>query len=123
MIEKLVTGEAEQRTDDSTESVHRPVKSEHPPAGSLVDVRDQQRVAWRTANSLAEPVDNPARKHPRPRGRRRHHHLPERRHAVARGDQRAARETVAERSGRQLGQRRRALRSPFHGTDDGCRRA
>ncbi len=123
MVEQLVAGKAEQRSDHRAERVHRAVETEHPSARRLVDVRNQQRVAGRAAKSLAEPVDHPARQHPRPRGRRCHHHLAQRRHAVAGGDQRSTRESVAEWSGRQLGQRRRTLRRAFHGADHRRRRA
>ena len=122
MVEQLVSGQTEKRPDDGTERVHRPVKSEDAAAGGIIDVGDQQRVAWRTANSLAEPVDNAARQHPRPGRGRGHHDLAQCRHAVAGGDQRPAREPVPERSRGQLGQRGRTFRGAFHSTDYGCGR-
>ena len=117
MIEQLVSGQTEERADDGAERVHRPVEPENAAARGVVDIDDEQRVAWRTANSLAEPVDNPAGQHPRPAGGRGHHDLAQCRHAVPGGDQRTAREPVAERSRGQLRQRRRAFRGAFHNTD------
>ena len=122
VVEQFVAGQAQQRSDHRAGGVHRAVEPEHPSAGGVVDVGHQQRVA----RGAAKPL--PSRSTTRPastpcHARRRHHHLAERRQAVAGGDERAAREPVAERTGRELGQRRRALRRALDGADDGGRRA
>ena len=121
MVEKFVAGEAEQRPDHCAEGIHRPVEAEHPAAGCLVDVLDEQRVPWRSANSLAEPVHHPAGEHTRPRRGRRDDDLAERRHAVAGRDQRAARVAIAKGARRKLGQRRRPFGDTLHRPDDGRR--
>ena len=66
VVEQFVAGKAEQRSDHRADGVHRPVEAEHPAAGGIVDVLDQQRIPRRAADSLAEPVDHPARQHARP---------------------------------------------------------
>ena len=88
------------------------MKPEHPATGSLVDVRDQQRVARRAPDALAEPVHHSSGQHAGPCPGRRDDDLAQRRHAVAGRDQRSACEAVAERSRRQLGQRGRTLGRP-----------
>ena len=111
MVEELVAGEAEQRTDHGAEGIHRPVEAENTPAGRVVDALDEQRVSRRSANPLAEPVDHPACQHTGPCRRRRDDDLAERRHAIPGRDQRTARVAIREGSRRQLGQRRRPLRN------------
>ncbi len=66
MVEQFVSEEAEQGADDGPQRVHRPVKAEYPTARGLVDVDDEQCVAWRTTEPLAESVDHTACQHARP---------------------------------------------------------
>ena len=102
MVEQFVAHQPEQRTDDSTEGVHRAVEAENPAALGVVHIVDQQRVPRRAADALAEPVDDTTREHTRPRRGHRDDDLAERRHPVTGGDQRASREPVAQRARREF---------------------
>ena len=123
VVEKLVAGQAEQWPDDCAEGIHRPVEAEHPAAGGLVDVLDEQGVTGRSANSLAEPVDHPPGQHTGPRRGRRDDDLAERRHTVAGRDQRAARVAIPEGARCELGQRRRPFGGTLNDPHDGRGRA
>ena len=47
VVEQFVSGQAQQRTDNGAERVHRAVKPEDPATGGLIDVRDEQRITRR----------------------------------------------------------------------------
>ena len=123
VIEQVVSGEPEQGPHHRAEGVHRPVEGEHPATGGDVDIDHQERVARRTSQPLAEPVDHPSGQHAGPGARGGDDHLAESRNPVAGCDERLAREPVPERSRGQLRQRRGALGGTFDGTDHRDRRA
>ncbi len=123
VVEQFVAGQPQQRADHGACGVHRAVEAEDPAAGCVLDAVDQQSVARRPADSLAQPVDDAARQHSGPRRRRRDDHLAQRRHAVAGGYQRTSRVAITQRPRRKFGQRRGPLGDTLNRPDDGHRRA
>lgn len=104
VVEQFVSGQPEQRADDRAERIHGAVKPECATALRRLDAVDQQRVARRTAQSLAQSVHNPTGQYTGPGAGGRDDELAQRRHPVAARDQWAPGEPVAQRARHDLGE-------------------